>query len=152
LGARETGKKGAEWLRAAIVAHREALKERTCKRLPYDWAMTQNNLGNALRTLGAREKGPANLKEALASYEEALKEFNPTRFPRDWAMTQFNLAIAFLTIGQRTHDRIVLENALTSADAALAVYVQVKSQYDFVQAATLRNQIVFALIEEHNVK
>jgi hypothetical protein len=42
--------------------------------VPLDWAMTQNNLGNALRTLGERESGTARLQEAVAAYRAALEE------------------------------------------------------------------------------
>jgi hypothetical protein len=34
--------------------------------------MTQNNLGNALWTLGARESGTAQLEQAVAAYRAAL--------------------------------------------------------------------------------
>ena len=36
--------------------------------------MTQTNLGNALRTLGERENGPARLEQAVAAYRAALEE------------------------------------------------------------------------------
>jgi Tetratricopeptide repeat len=39
-----------------------------------DWAAAQNNLGNALATLGERESGTARLEEAVAAHREALKE------------------------------------------------------------------------------
>ena len=35
-----------------MAAYREALKERTRERVPLEWAMTQNNLGNALLEIG----------------------------------------------------------------------------------------------------
>ena len=44
------------------------------ERVPLDWAMTQNNLGNALQTLGERESGTARLEEAVAAYRAALEE------------------------------------------------------------------------------
>jgi hypothetical protein len=47
------------------VAYREALKERTRERVPLDWAMTQNSLGEALRTLGERKSGTGRLEEAV---------------------------------------------------------------------------------------
>jgi hypothetical protein len=50
-----------------VTAYREALKERTRDRVPLDWSMTQNNLGNALRTLGEREGGTRRLEEARAA-------------------------------------------------------------------------------------
>ena len=39
-----------------------------------DWALTQNNLGIALRTLGERKRGTARLDEAVAAYRAALEE------------------------------------------------------------------------------
>jgi Tetratricopeptide repeat len=53
-----------------------------------DDAMTQNNLGNALKTLGERESGTARLEEAVAAYRAALEENTRDRVPLDWAMTQ----------------------------------------------------------------
>ena len=38
----------------AIAAYSAALEEFTRERVPLDWATTQNNLGTALATLGAR--------------------------------------------------------------------------------------------------
>jgi hypothetical protein len=39
-----------------------------------------------------------------------------------------------------------------SAEAAFAFYQKVKSEYDIVKAAALRDQILFALIEENGIK
>ena len=38
------------------------------RRVPLDWAKTQNNLGTALSRLGERESGTARLEEAVAAY------------------------------------------------------------------------------------
>jgi hypothetical protein len=61
-------------LEEAVTAYREALKEWTRKRAPLQWAGTQNNLGLALWSLGARESGTGKFKEAVATYREVLKE------------------------------------------------------------------------------
>ncbi len=45
LGERESG---TARLEEAVAAYRAALEEQTRERAPLDWAMTQNNLGNAL--------------------------------------------------------------------------------------------------------
>ena len=45
LGERESG---TAQLEEAVAAYRLALEEWTRDRVPLDWAMTQNNLGNAL--------------------------------------------------------------------------------------------------------
>ena len=88
-------------LHGAIAAYRDALKERTRERVPLDWAMTQNNLGNALWTLGNARAAPTRLLEAVSAYRDALKERTRERVPLDWAMTQNNLGIALWTLGQR---------------------------------------------------
>jgi hypothetical protein len=58
--------------RARRQAYEAALLERTRERVPLDWAMTQNNLGNALAALGERESGTATLERAVEAYEAAL--------------------------------------------------------------------------------
>ena len=62
--------------------------------------MTQNNLGNALSTLGERESGTARLEEAVTAYRAALEERTRERVPLDWAMTQNNLGNALSTLGR----------------------------------------------------
>ncbi len=53
------------------------------ERGPLDWAMTQNNLGNALRTLGERESGTARLEEAVAAFDACLAVTTPV-WPPEW--------------------------------------------------------------------
>ena len=55
--------------------------------------MTQNNLGNALYTLGERESGTTRLEEAVAAYRAALEERTRERVPLQWAATQNNLKV-----------------------------------------------------------
>ncbi len=52
--------------------------------------MTQNNLGNALETLGEREEGTARLEEAVAAYRAALEVFEVAS-PRQAGMARQNL-------------------------------------------------------------
>ncbi len=58
---------GTGKLEEAVAAYREALKEYTRERVPLDWAMTQMNLGAALRALGERESGTGKLEEAVTA-------------------------------------------------------------------------------------
>ena len=88
-------------LLVAIATWRAALEELTRDRVPLDWAMTQNNLGVALSTLGARESGTARLEEAVAACRAALEEYTRDRVPLNWATTQNNLGIALQTLGAR---------------------------------------------------
>ena len=81
-------------MQAAIKAYEAALQEWTQERVPLDWAMTQNNLGNALQTLGAREGDGQRLQAAIKAYEAALQERTQERVPLDWAATLYNLSLA----------------------------------------------------------
>jgi tetratricopeptide (TPR) repeat protein len=63
--------------------------------------IAQDNLGNALSTLGERESSTARLEEAVAAYRDALKERTRERVPLDWAMTQNNLETALRALDER---------------------------------------------------
>ena len=81
--------------------------------------MTQNNLGNALETLGERESGTQRLEEAVEAYRAALQERTRERVPLDWAMTQNNLGNALGTLGERESGTKRLEEAVEAYRAAL---------------------------------
>jgi tetratricopeptide (TPR) repeat protein len=55
-------------LEEAVTAYREALKERTRERAPREWAVTQENLGDALRELSERKNDAGLLEEAVMAY------------------------------------------------------------------------------------
>jgi hypothetical protein len=54
-----------EPLAESIELYRKVLDEYSRERVPLDWAMTPNNLGIELQTLGERESGMARLGEAV---------------------------------------------------------------------------------------
>ena len=87
--------------------------------MPLDWAVTQNNLGIALSTLGERESGTARLEEAVAAYRAALQEWTRERVPLDWAATQNNLGNALSRLGERESGTERLEEAVAAYRAAL---------------------------------
>ena len=93
----------------AITLCRQCLDLSPRERVPLDWAMTQNNLGAALQTIGQRESGTARLEEAVAAYGAALEERTRARVPLDWATTQNNLGVALQTIGERESGTARLE-------------------------------------------
>jgi tetratricopeptide (TPR) repeat protein len=88
-------------LEEAVAAYRDALKEYTRERVPLQWAMTQNNLGLALWTLGERESGTARLEEAVAAYRDALKDLTRERASLAWAATQNSLETALRLLDER---------------------------------------------------
>jgi tetratricopeptide (TPR) repeat protein len=81
--------------------------------------MTQNNLGNALTTLGERESGTTRLEQAVAAYNEALKEYTRARVPLQWAVTQTNLGNALERLGEREPGNEHLNQAIAALRQAL---------------------------------
>ena len=68
-------------LNGAIDAFNAALGEWTQDRTPFDWAMANNNLGNALTDLGIMRNDRAMVEEGIAAYERALLEWKRDRVP-----------------------------------------------------------------------
>jgi hypothetical protein len=66
-----------------VAAYRAALEERPRDGVPLGWAMTQNNLGIALKVLGERESGTAHLTEAVAAWQACLT-VTATVWPQAW--------------------------------------------------------------------
>jgi hypothetical protein len=83
--------------------------------------MTQNNLGNALATLGERESGTARLDEAVKAYRAALEELTRERVPLQWAATFGNQGVAVMQIADRTNDAVMAENAAAQIESAYAM-------------------------------
>ncbi len=108
-------------LRKAIdILRTNALTLATRERVPLQWAATQNNLGNALQTLGERESGTASLEEATHAFRLALAEFTRERGPQQWAMTQNNLGAALQQLGERESGTARLEEAVQAYRLALS--------------------------------
>ena len=63
--------------------------------------MTQNNLGNALQTLGARESGTARLEQAVEAFRAALEEYTADESPRYHDTAQNNLDRALRKLRER---------------------------------------------------
>jgi tetratricopeptide (TPR) repeat protein len=114
---REYGDNAA--LKEAIARYQEALAMARRNRVPLDWAATQNNLANALCTLGGRESGTARLEEAVATFRLVLGKYRRDRVPLEWAMTQNNLGIALATLGARESGTARLEEAVSAFRLAL---------------------------------
>jgi tetratricopeptide (TPR) repeat protein len=106
-------------LASAIAYYKKALTIWTRDKVPLKWAMTQNNLGEALRVLGERESGTARLEEAVAAYRAALLEYTRDKVPLDWAMTQNNLGSALQRLGERESGTARLEEAVAAYRDAL---------------------------------
>ncbi len=111
--------------------------------MPLYWAMTQNNLGVALRNLGERESGTKNLEAAVQAYRQALLEFTRERVPLKWAMTQNNLGLAFRSLAKkRNNDKSLLCQALDLHLQAFDMAQQAKaSHYAAVWARNIQDDL-----------
>jgi tetratricopeptide (TPR) repeat protein len=126
----------------AVDAYSESLLLAPRAQRPLDWAMTQNNLGTALRTLGERESGTARLEEAVAAFRDALKERTRERVPLDWAMTQNNLGLALQALGERESGTARLQEAVAAYRDAL---MELTRERVPLQWATTQNNLGNAL-------
>jgi len=120
-----------EALKQAIVAFRAALEEWPRERVPFQWATTQNNLGNALNALGERESGTGRLVEALQAFRAALEEWTRERVPLQWATTQNNLGNALSRLGERESGTARLEEAAQAYRAALEEWTRERVPLDW---------------------
>ena len=118
--AERRGSMGA--LYSAIEGYRQLLaREFARAAMPAQWAMTQNELGNALQTLGEREGSPARLAEAVTAFRAALEVYTRDAMPAEWAKTQNNLCLVLLTLGEREGNPVRLAEAVAACRAALEV-------------------------------
>jgi len=133
--------------------HADALVARAVK--PLDWAMTQNNLGIALWTLGEREPGTGRLGAAVLAFRAALEEYSRDRVPLDWAKTQMNLGNALWSLGERESlgdpetGTARLEEAVTAYRAALEEYTRDRVPLDWAMNQNNLGAALTRLGERH---
>lgn len=113
---------GAEPLKAAVRAYRTALTELTRKRVPLDWANTQNCLGVALSALGSCERSLDLLDEAVTAFRSSLRVLTRKRDLQGWALAMMNLGMTLGKLGQHDQDNVRLEEAVSATRAALTVF------------------------------
>ncbi len=111
-------------LEIAIKGYQTLFEVYTRDSFPYEWAMTQNNLGNAYQDRIRGERAD-NLDLAIAAFNLSLEVRTRTReaFPEQWAMTQHNLGNAYSKRirGERADN---LELAIAAYNLSLEVYTR----------------------------
>ncbi|NOX42005.1 MAG: tetratricopeptide repeat protein [Alphaproteobacteria bacterium] len=91
----------------------------------------QNDLGNALATLGQRHRDSERLEQAVMAFRAALEERTQDNVPLGWAMTQNNLGAALLMLAERGNETARLEMAIKAFRAALEERTQDKVPLDW---------------------
>ena len=116
LGERESG---TARLEEAVAAYRAALEERTRERVPLQWAMTQNNLGNALSSARrAGERDGAARGGGRMPIARRWRNDTRERVPLDWAASFGNQGVAMMLIADRTNDGALAETAVSQIQTA----------------------------------
>ena len=121
----------ANYEKSAIQSYRAALEIRTKERFPMQFAMTQNNLGNAYRTLAEVEDKAKNCKLAIQAFQAALEIYTQERFPMQLATTQNNLGNAYNTLAEVEDKAKNCKLAIQAFQAALEVRTQDRFPMDF---------------------
>jgi tetratricopeptide (TPR) repeat protein len=74
-----------------VKAFKEALKVYTLDGYPFDYAATQNNLGNAYSTLADVQDKEGNATKAVRAFEEALKVYTLGKYPSQFRAVTSNM-------------------------------------------------------------
>ena len=121
----------AEYMKIAIKAYQEVLKVITLEKFPVDYAMTQNNIGIAYRTLGEVEDQAENCKRAIKACKEALKIYTLEKFPIQFAITQNNIGNAYVRLGEVEEKVQNCKRAIKAYQEALKVRILEKFPMDY---------------------
>lgn len=111
---------GVDGQRMAAELLRKNLSYWRRDRRPEKWAMTQNNLGNALHDIAVRSKGEDAtplLQNAISAYRSALKVYDKARRPKNWGAVQDNLATALSNLARRRRGREAASLFAAAAEA-----------------------------------
>ncbi|WP_413163232.1 CHAT domain-containing protein [Capilliphycus salinus ALCB114379] len=132
-------------LEIAIIGYKSIFGVCNREAFPYEWATTQNNLGNAYseRIQGDRAD---NLEQAIDAYTQALQVYTREAFPQKWATTQNNLGNAYSDYSERIEKDKAdnLEQAITAYTKALKVRTRKAFPYEW---ATTQNNLGNAYCE-----
>jgi tetratricopeptide (TPR) repeat protein len=87
-------------------------------------AMTQNNLGNALSSLGEMANDPKRIEEAVAAYRNALEVRTRDEMPADWAGTNYRLGRALSNLGSSADNVDALKQAVAAFRNEQEIYTR----------------------------
>jgi tetratricopeptide (TPR) repeat protein len=106
---------------AAITAYEEALTIYTKDAFPMQYAVAQNNLGKAYRTLAEVQDKAKNCRAAITAHEEALTISTKDAFPMQYAATHYNLGNAYRTLAEVQDKAKNCRAAITACKEALTI-------------------------------
>ena len=108
----------------AIIGYELVLNLITRTDFPENWAMTQNNLGNAYLYKNTGNRAENIINEAIRCYQRALEVYTREDFPEYWAMTQNGLGNAYLDKITGNWAENIIDEAIRCYQRALEVYTR----------------------------
>jgi tetratricopeptide (TPR) repeat protein len=125
-------------LQLGISSYIEALRFYTAETAPLNYAMTQNNLGEAYRALAAHQDPAGHLGRAVQAYNEALRFYTPETTPLDYAMTQNNLGEAYRNLAAHQDNK---EQTCDLVQKAISSYLESMRFYKNVETPILWERV-----------
>jgi tetratricopeptide (TPR) repeat protein len=144
--------RSANYLKKGIECFNESLRLWTKERFPHDYAMTQNNLGNAYEDLSEIENKKENLLKAIEYCNKALEIYTKERFPHDYAMTQNNLGSAHGKLAEIENKKENLQKAIEYCNKALEIYTKERFPHDYAMTQNNLGSAYGELSEIENKK
>jgi len=117
----------------AIAAYRNALRVYTEDKLPQDYALLNNNLGNAYSDLAPFSANPREqIENGISAYRNALRVCTEEEQPQAWAATKNGLGNAYLALAPFSgNPREQIENAIVAYLNALQVRTEAELPHDW---------------------
>jgi len=98
-----------------------------------NWALLMFNLGQALKTLGARRGDEVLMREAVRVFRSVLKVRTKASDKLAWARTQRQLGQTLIALGERHVDRDILLEAVATFDEALGAVLRNASPLEWAR-------------------
>jgi len=120
---------GVEQSNRAVTIYREVLDKQSENETPGSWARAQNNLADALTTLGRHKRDTSPLNEAVEKCDAAMRVWTRKDFPLGWAMAQKNRGDALTCLGELEIDTKHLKEAVEAYRYALKKFTRKKATH-----------------------
>lgn len=138
LYAEGTEKRDLEALKQAALLYRSLIEDSPRSERPDDWAGLQDELGNTLLRIAARERNAPTFDDAIAAFEAALEVRTREHDPKLWAVTRWHLALALFRKGLLANDTALMEKSVVAYEAALT---QIKRRDMPVEWGQIQNEL-----------
>ena len=138
LYAEGTDKRDLEPLRQAAIIYRNLIEETPQQALPDEWAALQDDLGNTLLRIAARERNAPGFEDAIAAFEAALDVRTRQKDARLSALTRWHLGLALFRQGLVMNHTALFEKSLAAYETALS---QIKRREMPVEWGLIQNEM-----------